>query len=187
VPRTRPVPHTGQMPHTGQVTVHRYRVTASWTGSTGAGYQEYGRTHEVTVTSSGERLALSADPAFCGDPALANPEILLVAAASSCQLLSFLAVAARSRVDVVAYEDDAEAMMPEDDRPVRITEINLRPRITVCSPVTETRVLHLVEVALRECYIANSLTSKISVAPEITIVPKSPSCRNHHRAESPSW
>ncbi len=32
-----------------------------------------------------------------GDPALLNPEQLLLAAASSCQFLSFLAVAARSR------------------------------------------------------------------------------------------
>jgi organic hydroperoxide reductase OsmC/OhrA len=152
------------------VTVHRYRVGCWWTGSTGAGYQAYGRAHEVTMLGSGERLTLSADPAFLGDPGRMNPEVLLVAAASSCQLLSFLAVAARSRLDVIAYEDEAEAIMPEQDRPVRITEITLKPRITVRSPASESRVMHLVEVAHRECYIANSLTSKVSVTPEVTIV-----------------
>ena len=150
--------------------VHRYRVSCAWTGSTGAGYEAYGRTHEVKMAGSGEQLAVSADPAFLGDPARVNPEVLLVAAAASCQLLSFLAVAARSRVDVVSYEDDAEASMPEDDRPVRITEIVLRPRITVRAPATERRARHLVEVAHRECYIAHSLNSKISVVPEITIM-----------------
>jgi len=43
----------------------------------------------------------------------------VVLAAGSCQLLSFLAVAARARLDVVAYEDDAEGVMPEGDHPVR--------------------------------------------------------------------
>jgi organic hydroperoxide reductase OsmC/OhrA len=153
-----------------QVKVHRYRVGCRWAGSTGAGYQAYGRAHEVTAPGSEERLTLSADAAFLGDPGRMNPEIMLVVAASSCQLLSFLAVAARSRIDVIAYEDEAEAIMPEEDRPVRITEITLKPRITVRSPAAESRVLHLVEVAHRECYIANSLTSKISITPEIAIV-----------------
>jgi organic hydroperoxide reductase OsmC/OhrA len=157
------------------MTVHRYGVSCAWTGSTGAGYQEYVRTHEVVVAGPGEHLLVSADPAFLGDPGHVNPEVLLVAAAASCQLLSFLAVAARSRIDVIAYEDDAEATMPEDDRPVRITEITLKPHITVRAPATESRVRHLVDVAHRECYVANSLTSKISLVPEITIVAAPPS------------
>ena len=66
-----------------------------------------------------------------GDPAVLNPEQLLVMAASSCQMLWFLHLAAKARIDVVAYEDEAEALMPEDEEPVRITEITLRPRITV--------------------------------------------------------
>ena len=36
----------------------------------------------------------------------------MLAAASSCQLLSFLTVAARSRVTVLAYDDEAEARRP---------------------------------------------------------------------------
>ena len=84
-------------------------------------------------------LDVSADPAFLGDPTLLNPEQLLLLAAVSCQLLSFLAVAARARLDVVEYRDDADAEMPEDDLPVRITRINLRPRITVRGEVTDAR------------------------------------------------
>ena len=98
-----------------------------------------------------------------------NPEQLLVMAASSCQLLSFLAVCARARLDVVAYEDEGEGEMPEADRPVRITRITLRPRITINGDVGEERVRHLVEVAHRECFIANSLRTEIVVEPVITI------------------
>ena len=44
-----------------------------------------------------------------GDPAVLNPEQLLLMAASSCQMLWFLHLAAKARMDVVAYEDEAEA------------------------------------------------------------------------------
>ncbi|MDQ3763649.1 MAG: hypothetical protein M3460_19110 [Actinomycetota bacterium] len=71
---------------------------------------------------------------------------------------------------VVAYQDNAEAVMPEDDPPVRITDIWLWSRITVCAPATEDAVRHLAEVAHRECFIANSLHSRVVVDPVITIV-----------------
>jgi organic hydroperoxide reductase OsmC/OhrA len=112
-------------------------------------------------------LTLSSDPTFRGDPTLLNPEQLLVLAASSCQLLTFLAVAARARIDVTGYEDDAEGFMPDDDLPMRITRIELRPRISVAGDVPEERLRHLVEVAHRECFIANSLRTEIVVTPTI--------------------
>ena len=138
---------------------HSYRATVSWSGSTGVGYDHYGRDHD----SNG--LPLSADPHFRGDPSRLNPEVLLVMAAASCQLLSFLAVCARARIDVVAYEDDAEGVMPEDDRPHRITRIVLRPRITIAGDATDERLHKLAQLAHRECYIANSLTTEVVVEP----------------------
>jgi organic hydroperoxide reductase OsmC/OhrA len=149
------------------MTTHRYATTVEWAGSTALGYDHYERGHTARVAPVAATLDLSGDPAFRGDGACLNPEQLLVLAASSCQLLSFLAAMARARVDVVAYHDDAVAEMPEDDRPVRITSITLRPRITVRGDVTDDRVLHLVEVAHRECFIANSLTADIAIEAEI--------------------
>jgi organic hydroperoxide reductase OsmC/OhrA len=112
-------------------------------------------------------MTLSSDPAFRGDPTLLNPEQLVVLAASSCQLLSFLAVAARARLDVREYEDEAEAEMDEGDPPARITRITLRPRIVLAPGPTRERVEHLVDVAHRECFIANSLRSEMTIEPEI--------------------
>jgi organic hydroperoxide reductase OsmC/OhrA len=149
--------------------MHHYRVTSRWSGSTGVGYDDYDRTHSASTTPPTTALTLTSDPAFRGDPTLLDPEELFVIAASSCQLLSFLAVAARARVDVIEYVDDAEGFMPGDAKPVRITEIVLRPHITVQGSVTEDRVRHFCEVAHRECYIANSVTSNITIEPTITI------------------
>jgi organic hydroperoxide reductase OsmC/OhrA len=145
-------------------------VSCSWHGSTGAGYDAYDRSHEAHVGQVETDLRLSSDPFFRGDPALLNPEQLVVLAASSCQLLSFLAVAARARVDVVDYRDDAEGEMPEADQPMRITRITLRPRITVRGDVSEERIRHLVDVGHRECFIANSLNTEVLVEPEVVRV-----------------
>ena len=148
---------------------HVYRSRLTWQGSTGAGYEEYDRTHRVAVPPAEGELVLSSDPAFRGDGALPNPEQLLVAAASSCQLLSFLAIAARSRVDVVAYEDDADADMPEDAEPVQITRITLRPRIVVAAGADLDRVRRLVARAHDQCYVANTLNVEVEVEPVIEV------------------
>jgi organic hydroperoxide reductase OsmC/OhrA len=147
---------------------HRYAARISWSGSTGEGYDAYTRAHEATSppAAHGQPLALSSDPAFKGDPAKLNPEQLLVLAASSCQLLSFLAVAARARVDIIRYEDDADGEMPEDDRPLRITRITLRPTITVRGEAPDDeRLRQLTDTAHRHCFIANSLSTDIRIEP----------------------
>jgi organic hydroperoxide reductase OsmC/OhrA len=148
---------------------HAYRTALRWVGSTAAGYEQYDRAHEIALPPSGERMTVTADPAFRGSPQLTNPEQLLVAAASSCQLLSFLAIAARSGIDVLAYEDDASAAMPEDSEPMRITAITLRPRIVVAEGSAVDRVLRIVDKAHETCYIANSLTSDITIEPHVEL------------------
>lgn len=102
-----------------------------------------------------------------GDPAVLNPEQLLLMAASSCQMLWFLHLAAKARVDVVAYEDDATALMPEDDPPVRITEITLRPRIAVSGDASDERIRKLVDTAHEHCFVANSLNSSMVIEPTV--------------------
>lgn len=149
--------------------IHRYRAVCSWSGSTAVGYDSYRREHTMQCPPAPAGLAMSGDPAFRGDAAFVNPEQLLLAAAVSCQLLSFLAVAARARIDVLAYSDDAEADMPEDDRPMRITAIRLRPTITVAAGTSEERVHKLVAVAHKECFIANSLTSAMDIDATVVV------------------
>jgi organic hydroperoxide reductase OsmC/OhrA len=90
-------------------------------------------------------------------------------AASSCQMLWFLHLAAKARIDVVEYEDEASALMPADDLPVRITEITLRPRIVIAGEASEERVLKLVQTAHEHCYIANSLKSELKLEPRLEI------------------
>jgi organic hydroperoxide reductase OsmC/OhrA len=149
--------------------VHRYHATCHWTGDTAMGYENYDRTHTSSAPPAWTELTVSADSSFLGDPQKLNPEQLVVVAVSSCQLLSFLAIAARARVQVVEYDDHAEAEMPEDNKPMRLTKLTLRPRIVVGPGVKEERILKLTEMAHTQCYISNSLSTEIVVEPTVEI------------------
>ncbi|TFD76972.1 OsmC family protein [Cryobacterium fucosi] len=147
------------------MTTHSYASTLHWAGRT-QDYDSYSRRHDITMGET--RVVASADSAFRGDGKLPNPEQLVVAAASSCQLLSFLAVAALAGVEVLEYHDNAEGVMPDDQRPLRLTRIVLRPRIVVQGATAE-RVERLLHKAHEQCYIANSLTTEVTLEPAIEV------------------
>lgn len=146
---------------------HRFETTVAWQGSTAGGYRDYNRNHSVRVPAAGLDLATSADSAFRGDARRVNPEQLVLAAASSCQLLAFLAVAAREGLDVRGYTDDAEAVMPVTREPMSITKIVLRPVVTVAPGTDHDAVRRAAAQGHDECFIANSLRSEVVV--EVTV------------------
>lgn len=138
----------------------RFTATTSWSGSTGVGWERYDRAHsarahpakqELTITTAEER----------GDPGHLNPEQLLLIAASSCQMLSFLHLAAKARIDVVSYEDDCQAEMPDD----RVVRIVLRPSIRVRGDAGHDRLTRLCGLAHTECNIAKSLACPVEIEP----------------------
>lgn len=141
---------------------HSYATVLTWSGSTGVGYDDYSRAHSVRVGVK-EELSLSADPAFRGDPATMNPEELLLAAASSCQLLSFLAVAARARADVRSYVDDARAVMSHSEQPLWVNEIRLNPLIQIAGNPRPDQWERWLRIAHHECFIARSLRSHMTI------------------------
>jgi organic hydroperoxide reductase OsmC/OhrA len=150
---------------------HHFACHLVWTGATSGattGYEQYSR--EVRVDVEGKPpLPLSAAPAFRGDPALHNPEDLLVAALSSCHFLSYAALCARSGIHVVAYEDDAVGTLDRADGVTRFTEVVLRPRVTVApgSDVEKARALH--ERAHAICFIASSVDFDVRHEPTIVV------------------
>ena len=112
-------------------------------------------------------LEVSAAPQYKGDATKLNPEELFLASLSSCQMLTYLALAGRAGVDVTAYEDRAEATLAVADRRMRVTEIVLRPRITIAPTSDEAKARALVESAHEGCFIANSVACAVRAEPEI--------------------
>jgi organic hydroperoxide reductase OsmC/OhrA len=149
--------------------IHRYQAACSWHGSTEGGYRAYDRTHAGSAPPANATLRLSGDPAFGGDETALNPEQLLVLAATSCQLLSFLAAAARAGVTVLDYQDSAAATMAERRPPISIDAIDLHPRITVAPGTDVGVVATLVQEAHEQCYVANTLRCEVSVTADIVV------------------
>ncbi|MEA2364050.1 MAG: hypothetical protein QOD71_3195 [Thermoleophilaceae bacterium] len=147
-----------------------YETRVHWTGSTGLGWEHYDRAHVGAAPGAAQEVRLTTGESK-GDPSILNPEQLLLMAASSCQMLWFLHLAAKARIDVVEYEDSATALMPTDQEPVRITEVTLRPRIVVAGDASEGRVHKLADMAHEHCFVANSLNADMTLQPTVEVRP----------------
>jgi organic hydroperoxide reductase OsmC/OhrA len=94
-----------------------------------------------------------------------NPEELFAAAQSACLMLTFLAVCSKSRVPVVSYVDDPEALLEFVDRRYRVTQITLRPKVKVRGPIDEPKLKTLFEKAHGNCFIALSVKCEVIIEP----------------------
>ncbi|MFC8800137.1 OsmC family protein [Promicromonospora sp. NPDC057138] len=142
---------------------HPYAARLHWAGSTGDGVRSYSREHAAVAAPATPVLTLSADSAFRGDPDRLNPEQLVVVAAASCQLLSFLGAAARAGVDVLSYHDEATSHLDLGASPARLGTIRLAVTVTVAAGTDEALVHELADQAHRGCYVANSLAVPVEV------------------------
>jgi organic hydroperoxide reductase OsmC/OhrA len=138
---------------------HTYSAKVTWTGAAQgptATYQSYSREYLVEIPGK-PALRGSADATFRGDPALHNPEDLLVVALSTCHMLSYFADCARAGIKVVAYEDQATGTMAMKDKKIRFTEVVLHPRVTIAADSDADKALALHEQAHEQCFIASSV------------------------------
>lgn len=148
---------------------HHYAVRVTWTGAQAGGtrdYKSYSREYRAAFDGK-PSITGTADPAFGGDPALHNPEDMLVLALSSCHMLSFLALAGLEGLEVVAYEDAASGTMQQEGRGGRFTEVVLRPRVKLAPGSDLARAEALHEAAHKTCFIANSVNFPVRHEAEV--------------------
>jgi len=150
--------------------MHRYEARVKWQRN-GAKFTDlrYSRGHEWSF-DGGVRLTASSSPASVPVPysvaEAVDPEEALVAAASSCHMLTFLFLAARRGFVVESYADDAFGVMDKNPQgKLAITRITLRAKIEFSGDKTpsaaELEALH--RSAHEECYIASSIKSEVVI------------------------
>ena len=127
----------------------------------------YSRVHSWRF-DGGATVAASSAPEFQGDPSAVDPEEAFVAALSSCHMLFFLVLAAKRKLVIDHYEDDAVGTMTHNaDGKTAITEVVLRPKITFAPgiepPAEQLEKLH--HRAHDLCFIANSVRTEVRVEP----------------------
>jgi organic hydroperoxide reductase OsmC/OhrA len=152
--------------------LHHYRVTVTWTGNRGQGtrtYTAYGRDHVIEAAGK-PAIPGSSDPAFRGDPARWNPEELLLASLSACHKLWYLHVCTVAGLNVLTYQDAAEATMIEDATGAgRFTQVILHPTITFAPGADLAKAEALHHDAHRHCFIANSVNFPVLCEPVLTV------------------
>lgn len=145
-----------------------HRASIHWTRNDRPfDYEGYSRDHEWAF-DGGQRVLGSAAPAYLGSPQGVDPEEALVAALSSCHMLTLLAIAAKKGWVIDDYEDEAVGTLEKDgDGRLAVTRVVLRPRIAFAagSAPDADALTRLHESAHRNCFIANSVKTAVTVEP----------------------
>ena len=119
----------------------------------------------VTVPASSSPHVV---PVPMSDASAVDPEEALVAALSSCHMLSFLYVAAKRGLIVEDYRDDAVGKMGKNSEGrIAVTSVTLRPVIKWMGQTQpdNTVVEELHHAAHEQCFIANSVKTDVRIEP----------------------
>ena len=136
-------------------------------------------TYEAEVAWTGERrgvlgspglpdVEVAAPPEFKGHEGVWTPEHLFVSAVASCFVTTFLAVAELSKLDFDDVKVTAVGRLEKvEGQRFLVTEIVIRPRLTLRHPEDADRALRILEKAERNCLISNSIKSAVRLEPEV--------------------
>jgi len=145
-----------------------HKVIIRWNRTTpDFDYKTFDRTHTWRF-AGGESVQASSAAAYYGDAALANPEEGLVAALSSCQMLTFLSIAALKNYTVESYDDEAEGELGKNDRgKMMVSKITLRPRVSFSGDnIPDAKTLAALHSKAKEsCFVGNSLLTEVVLEP----------------------
>lgn len=142
-----------------------HRISLDWSRDGGPFTRgNYDRDHRLRFPG-GQTLRNSAAAGdYGGNPQASSPEELLLAALSSCHMLTFLAVAANRGYVIDSYHDDAVAVLAKNDQgQMVVTQATLAPRVTFSGEKQPTgdEYAALQQRAHTACFIANSVKTEV--------------------------
>lgn len=131
----------------------------------------YSRGHRW-LFDGGVEVAASSSPSVIPLPMsvaeAVDPEEAFVASLASCHMLWFLAIAAKRKLVVDAYRDEAVGVVPKDESGrLAVTRVTLRPDARFAGDRTPSPqdVVAMHHEAHGQCFIANSVKSEIVCEP----------------------
>ena len=144
-----------------------YSINLNWQRETpDFDYKTFNRGH-VWQLSGDQTVRGSAAPDYFGDADRSNPEEALLAALSSCHMLTFLAIAALKKLVVDRYEDEPVAEVGKNVHgKMMVSQITLRPKVTFSGAAPDSKVvMDLHRKATENCFIGNSLLTPVALEP----------------------
>jgi peroxiredoxin-like protein len=132
---------------------------------------EWSEAREGELSSSAlPRLHVDAPPEFKGHQGSWTPEHLFVGAVNSCFMTTFLAIAENSKLDFVSFKAAADGKLEKrEGQGFSITEIVLKPKLTIRDSHDAARAARILEKAEKHCLISNSVKTEIKLEAEINV------------------
>lgn len=117
----------------------------------------------------------SAPAVFSGDAGRYNPEELLLMSLSECHMLTYLAIAGKKRMAILAYEDRAAGTLGMGEPggksgppgKMSMQEVVLHPRVTVARGTDLADAMAIHDKAHANCFMANSVNFPVRYEAEI--------------------
>jgi peroxiredoxin-like protein len=141
--------------------IHFYSTAIRW---------EEGRRGTLTSPDLPNQITVATPPEFPkGEPNIWSPEHLYVAAANSCLMTTFLAIAENSKLEFISFDSSATGKLEKVDGNFMISEIELKPVVVLKNEKDRERALRIIEKSEKACLISNSMKSKVVLSPKIII------------------
>lgn len=148
---------------------HNFNIDLTWTPlKQKFTYKDYSRQYIVRSIGKPDFVGTAA-PEFMGSKYHYNPEEMLIMSLSACHMLSYLAYASNSKVEVLSYHDKAEGILHQEDKIFKFKEIILKPSMSISKDTNLERAQSLHDKAHGACFIANSINFPVIIEPLITV------------------
>lgn len=142
-------------------TTHHYNVSINWENA------RKGIMRSPVLRSA---IEVATPPEFPnGMEGIWSPEHLLVAAVNSCLMTTFLAIAENSKLSFMNFESHADGKLEKVEGKYMISEIVLKPVLTIHGEADMERALRVLDKSEAACLITNSIKSKIIFQPQVKI------------------
>jgi organic hydroperoxide reductase OsmC/OhrA len=137
----------------------RYKAKTNWTSA-----------RQGTLSAPEKpQIAVGSPPEFRGRPDVWAPEELLVGSLNTCLMLTFLAMAQAKKLVPTGYESDAEGLLENIEGKYRITEVAVRPRVTLNDAAELERAREIMGNVEAQCFISNSIKAKVTLTAEFVV------------------
>ncbi len=147
---------------------HEYNVNIAWTNDR-KGLMCSPELNSVESNKS-NCIEVATPPQFDkGIPNIWTPEHLFTAAVNSCLMTTFLAIAEYSKFEFISFKCGSKGILDKVDGKFVMSEVLLFPEVFITDESQRERALKILEKSEKACLISNSITSKITMEPKITV------------------
>jgi len=137
----------------------RYKARTDWTSARLGTLSAAGKSH----------VDVGSPPEFKGQADVWAPEELLVGSVNTCLMLTFITLAQMKKLVPAGYESEAEGLLENVDGKYRITEVDVRPRVTLNSASDLELARAIMEGVEAECFISNSIKAKVTLTADFRV------------------